>query len=257
LHNKITTTEKELSNKMFTELPPYFTVAQDGKIGQGAFGSVYRVCDKRASVPENCNLVMKVFPKWYQDEHDECLATAVASLKSFGPRFHGCWRLPRRWKSKLVLPDSDAEYMAMILDLHGISLLQYLAAETSQTKREKALQSLQELKTRMLESGFSHDINNENYVVKEYHDKKFAPQVAAIDWRKEDLPSLSPLYQLESKLQVKLARTKQLHDFLYNLQRDVSAIKSQPAKLRTAQSRLKWLLEWEKAHPPQAHSFSI
>jgi hypothetical protein len=254
LHNKITTTEKELSNKMFTELPPYFTVAQDGKIGQGAFGSVYRVCDKRASVPENCNLVMKVFPKWYQDEHDECLATAVASLKSFGPRFHGCWRLPRRWKFKL--PDPDAEYMAMILDLHGISLLQYLAAEPNQTKREKALQSLQELKTRMLESGFSHDINNENYVVKEYHDQKFAPRVAAIDWKKEDLPSLSPISKGESKLQGKLARTKQLHDFLYNLQRNVSAIKLQPAKLRTAQSRLKWLRDWE-ASSPQAHAFSL
>lgn len=199
------------------------TIHKDNKIGQGAFGSVYRVCQD-----DNCDLALKVFPQWYEDQYGECEGTSEAASAGLAPKFHGCFSM-------------GGDNVGMLMDLHGISLLQYLVAERDTKKRQQVIESFKHLQREILERGLTRDSNNENYVVKECRNHILEPQVLGVDWVK-----LSPKKEeKKTSLLQKALLQKRIQDLVHTLEQEAEWIRAVPAREKIAQQKLKWLREWE------------
>lgn len=209
---------------------------QDGKIGQGAFGSVYRVCQDSK---ENCNLALKVIPKWYEEEVGECKGTEKASRQGWAPHFRGCRALPDSWSSQFHLLEGQ-EYIGLLMDLHGMALSDYLLAVDDDEKIKKVLASFQQLEKQLILHKVPRDPNSANYVVKEH-----PVQVLGIDWVdwKDQNKSVSLLEKLKLQKQAHDQTEKRVAQVLAEAQ----LTKESPPRVKTAKEKLKWLHDWEQS----------
>lgn len=206
-------------------LPSTIHLHKDNKIGEGAFGSVYRVCDGA-----NCNLVLKVTPKRIAKKSGECEGTGTASQKHFAPHFYGCYELPSTW------PNGENS-LGLLMDLHGISLPDYLEALSSSESelKKRAMLAYVNLFKKIKMAKMVRDRNPFNYVIRECNKdtKGKNLNVLGIDWG--NLTSNAPVTETEAE--------KQAEKSLQDLQGEIA--KFTPQEKANALEKLAWLRSWE------------